>query len=291
LLSGKSEDKKLYSAWINVKNQLEALGPAERKLVKHVFTQPMIVSWQTLLEASEQSVQNSWQNRVYSSYSVTLKGKFPFNVRGDDAAVIDFDAMMKPKVGQLWAFLESDLKEFIVQQGDQWHSKTWLGYGMNFEPSIFRALENAGRATMSLYRDSETAEMKYWIYPVAVPGISESTILVDDSGYHYRNEPQEWREFKWSLNESQKAKLSLRANGASQNDELQYDGPWSFVRLIHSAQVTHVQGTEFAMQWVVNNGTGRSLIAKFHLKADRVGSLLNPNVLTGLSLPEKLFKG
>lgn len=291
LLSGQGSGKQLFQSWIEVNNQLTNMPEKSRSLVERIYLTSIQASWRTMLVASEKSLQQAWLTTVYEPYSTNLRGRFPFSESGIDATVVDFDALLKPNQGQLWSFVENELSPFVRRDGSGWTPRTWLGQGLSFDQRLFASLNGADRLVKSLYRDSSSAVMTYWVYPVPVAGVAESRFEVDQNVYRYRNEPQEWREFQWSLDNSQRASIELRLHGGSGIVNQEFSGPWSLFRLIQAAKVEHVQGTEFLLNWSMEQSNGSTVSSQFKLRADRQGSILNPSILSTITLPQRLFRG
>ena len=291
VLSGNSGNKKLYSAWINVDNLLDKQPEASKALLKGAFTSPLKSVWYGMIDASERSLQAVWRDTVYKTYSGTLKGRFPFSDNGADAAVNDVTQFFNPSAGMLWEFVNTDLKPFVQVRSGNWRVRKWLGYGLAFNKNLFSGVNSANRIVTGLFGDQDAIGMRYWVSPVPTPGVSESMLEVDNNFYRYRNEPEEWREFNWSLESSQFAKVEVHMNSGSGIADLSYEGPWAFIKLLRNAQVTHTAGTQFKVAIPLNLSDGRKVVAQYKVRADRAGSVLNQGALKKFYLPKSLFKG
>jgi len=290
LLSGNPDGKQLFTSWINIQNILTTVDASERKLIASVMESPILASWSSMIVASQRAVQRSWEEKVYSSYQNSLRGRFPFNSQGSDASVVDFDAMMTPQSGALWRFVASELDPFVQKSGSGIKSRKWLGKGLSFDTRSLNSIGGAERLSQSLYGDDQSATFTYWVYPVPVPGLSESSITVGSSNYRYRNEPQEWREFSWALNDSYDARIEAKSNGSTAYGDVRFEGPWALLRLIDKAVIDHVRGTEFSLSWSLPTGSSKVLSTRFHFRADREGSVLNKGIVGRVSIPQFLFR-
>ncbi|MEJ2063262.1 MAG: type VI secretion system membrane subunit TssM, partial [Reinekea sp.] len=275
VLSGDSGNKKLYSAWINVDNLLQRQEKLSRVMISNLFTSPLKTVWAGMIDASERSLQAMWQDTVYRSYGGSIKGRFPFNDKGADAAVRDVTQFFSPDVGLLWSFVDAELKPFVQIRSGNWKVRTWLGHGLAFNKDVFSGVNSANQIVTSLFDDQNVVSMRFWVSPVPTPGVSESIFEVDSNTYRYRNEPEEWREFNWSLESSQFAKVQIQLNSGSGYADLSYEGPWAFLKLLRSSEVTHTGGTQFNVLFPLQLSDGKRVAAQYKIRADRVGSVLN----------------
>jgi type VI secretion system protein ImpL len=291
VLSGNSGNKKLYSAWINVNNLLAEQPEESRNLVSKLTTTPLSSVWSGMVEASERSLQAMWQEEVYRTYNASLRGRFPFSAKGSDATVRDVNSFFKPDSGLLWEFVETELKPFVQVRSGNWKVRTWLGIGLSFDDALFSGVNSANSVVNGLFDEYDLVGMRYWVSPVPSPGVSESVLEVDSNVYRYRNEPEEWREFNWALDNSQFAQIQVQLNGGAGFADLSFDGPWAFLKLLNQSQIEHSNGTQFNVAWPMRMPDGKRVLAQYKVRADRSGSILNQTMLQKFYLPKNLFKG
>lgn len=291
LLSGQGSGNRLYSAWINVDNLLLGVDEAVRDQTASLLTSPLKAVWNGMIAASERSLQVAWQETVYRSYRQSIQGRFPFSETGSDAVVRDVTEFFRPDAGLFWQFINSDLKPFVQVRSGNWKVRTWLGQGLAFNPDVFAAVNSAGSIVKGLFDEQSNTGMKYWVSPIPTPGVSESRLAVDSHAYRYRNEPEEWREFYWSLENSQVAEVEIHMNGGSGYADLKFEGPWAFIRLLRHSDISHERGTEFKVSFPLQLANGEQISARYSVRADRAGSVLNKSSLEGFYLPSSLFKG
>ncbi|EAR09296.1 hypothetical protein MED297_18448 [Reinekea sp. MED297] len=291
LLSGQGSGNRLYSAWINVDNLLQGTDDVVKGQMSPLLTSPLRAVWNGMLAASERSLQTAWQETVYGAYRKSIQGRFPFADSSSDAVVRDVTAFFQPEAGVFWQFINTDLKPFVQVRSGNWKVRTWLGQGLAFNPDVFNAVNSAGSIVTGLFDEQSNTGMKYWVSPIPTPGVSESRLAVDNHTYRYRNEPEEWREFYWSLESSQMAQVEVHLNGGSGYADLKFEGPWAFVRLLRHSDIAHERGTEFKVSFPLTLANGETVSARYSVRADRAGSVLNKSALQGFYLPSSLFKG
>jgi len=115
-----------------------------------------------------------------------------------------------------------------------------------------------------------------------------------------------WRERRWldvepgfsrqlvaALNRAQRiTEAMFRRNGEMPqlrfSAELSEDGPWGLFHLLQAARQRKLHGNEYLSEWELTALNGQRVKVAFRLKADRRHSLLQPGLLTGLDLPQRL---
>ncbi|MBU2862310.1 type VI secretion system membrane subunit TssM [Reinekea forsetii] len=291
VLLGNSGNKKLYSTWIDVNNLLSNQPESSRSLVEPLMTSSLKAVWKGMVQASERSLQAVWQDEVYRTYNGTLRGRFPFSENGVDANVRDIQQFLKPIDGQLWSFIDNDLKPFVQVRAGKWRVREWLGIGLSFDKTLFLGVNSASTVVSGLFDEYDRVSMRFWVSPVPSAGVSESLLEVDSDLYRYRNEPEEWREFNWSLDNSQVAQVQVYLDAGGGYADLAFDGPWAFLKLLKQSQIEHSGGTQFNVVWPMKLSNGKEVSAQYKVRADRSGSVLNQRVLSDFYLPRSLFKG
>ncbi|TCS41291.1 type VI secretion system membrane subunit TssM [Reinekea marinisedimentorum] len=291
VLSGNADNKQLYTSWINVSNLLEGQSDSVKGLTSAMITSPLRTVWSGMIKASQRSLESLWLDNVYKTYSASLRGRFPFSEDGVDATVRDVSAFLTPSKGQLWSFVNNELKPFVQVRSGNWKVRTWLGEGLNFNRQLFSGVNSASQVVNGLFDDQNLVSMRYWVIPIPSPGVSESLFEVDSSSYRYRNEPEQWKEFNWSLESSQFAQVEAHLNHGGGYADMTFDGPWAFLKLLSKSEVSHDNDTQFYVTLPVSFEDGRLVNLSYKIRADRAGSVLNKSMLTNFYLPKDLFKG
>ncbi|ADZ92886.1 type VI secretion system membrane subunit TssM [Marinomonas mediterranea] len=307
LITGDTAGKRqLYSTWIEVNNILLEMSPRESKALSKPFKAPLSYAWRTILASTRTAIQQDWERRVYGSYLEKVHGRFPFKDNVVDAAPLDVQGLLLPESGDFWMFFKDEIEPFLRYSNNKWRNRTWLKQGLGVNRQFIESLAGAGRISQALFKQG-TAEMKmsYAVYPIPVPGVTESLFEVNGEGYRYRNEPQEWREFVWRPVDNQGgAKVRVKTAYEANPELLEESGQWALLRLLKKAIVHHIRGTEFELEWPMNDVSSAELNAdfegdttanasgtsvKYRIRADREGSVLNTSIIGDFELPKRLF--
>jgi len=293
LLNGEDSDSGLQGSWIVVESQLRALDPIVKKSLEGLFKSPLISSFNVIAVVSRRKLDEEWQEQVFALYEAGIKGKFPFNSRGPDAAVADVSELLNRRSGILWEFVDEQLEPFLKKRKGKWEERTWNDLGIGFSKKFLAGLSKANNVTRSLFsKDSETTHFLFQVLPVPQPGVRETYLGFSEQAYRYRNEPEEWRKFSWPGKGTTEVSRIYAINRQGRKVSIEKSGPWALLRVLNEAQIRWIKGTEYAVNWDFkkqNEGEDAKLTAKFMLKSGRSNGIFNRRTMTSFNLPQTLF--
>lgn len=290
LLSGDTAGKQLYSSQIATGNLISAMDNQSRSSVETLLMAPLSHAWGSLLNGAGRTLQQQWENDVFNAYTRNIQGRYPFSNSHSEASPNDVTAMFHPDEGDFWTFVEQDLDPFIQRGSNQWQPRQWLGQGIRFDSDFFRGIDNARAITDSLFDRSNRITMNFAVYPIQVPGVSESLFAVNGQTYRYRNEPQQWRDFTWEAN-TQSGRAQVNASSSGQNSAgLDESGPWALLRVLQAADTQQRQGNEYELSWNISNG-GQSNTARFRVRIDREDNVVATPPAGRMQLPARITGG
>lgn len=291
LLSGQGIDSEIFKAWVTVSSLLGGIDVSVKTAVEPLFREPIRAAWRAVIDQASHDVDNDWNTIVLQPYTHRLKGSFPFEHNGSDAALADVEDFFRPDSGTLWGFVHSDLNAFVEQDDGQWEARQWLGVGFSFSPEFLASLKEADNISNALFsRGSDHASVTYYVYPIPSSGLSETLLESNGASYRYRNEPQEWRQFKWPGDGNS---LGARVEGISmsgaQQADLSADGVWGLFRLVSEANLSRIGGNEYIAEWKMKSSGGKRINVKFELRADRKANIFGTGLLHGFHIPDSPF--
>ena len=89
ILSGGGAGSDLYKSWSATSSLLNSLDPRTRRVAARLLTDPMRHVWGSIMDQSRQGLQRDWKALVVGNYNSKLRGRFPFDRKGKDAALAD----------------------------------------------------------------------------------------------------------------------------------------------------------------------------------------------------------
>ncbi|MDK1288249.1 type VI secretion system membrane subunit TssM [Pseudoalteromonas umbrosa] len=298
LLTGEDKENALQSAWVVVESQVRALDPDSKQVLERLLKAPLLASVQTVMNEARSQLNDRWYNNVYISYKDNLKGKYPFNLTGPDAAVEDISELLNRDSGIFWEFMDANLAPFLKLKRGVWVEKTWNGIGLGFDKPVLDKLTKARKVTRSLFpREGSEVGISFQMMPVAQRGVRETYIGYSDQSYRYRNEPEEWRRFTWPARTGAEKATIYGMDRKGNRIEIQKDGPWALLKILNEARVKWVKGTEYMATWELLLPEEESSEAPEHiqvqvaLKSSRNSGIFSKYFMSSFALPEALFTG
>ena len=290
LLSGNSQDNALQSSWIIIESQTRALDPETKDTLDVLFKAPLQSGIASIMAKARSQLNEEWENQVYTMYSNSIAGKYPFNLTGPDAAIADVSEFLNSETGVLWNFINSQLKPFMKVRRGVWEEKQWNGVGIGFNQELLDGLTKANKVTRSLFLNgSDAAGFNFQMMPVPQKGIRETYLGFSEQGYRYRNEPEEWRNFSWPGRGAAEKAILYGLDNAGRRVTIEQDGPWALLKVLNQANVKWIKGTEFLATWELVDKSEQSLTVQFSLKSGRNSGIFSKYMLTSFALPNSLF--
>ena len=292
LLSGSGGDTELYRSMITANMLVNQLDDVETRIsLKQLLLQPIRETWRTILRTATYGLEQQWRAQIVNDYQQNIVRLFPFEpYANEDASISDIEDFFQPKNGLLWSFVNTYLGPFLLRTESGWQEQKWLGIGAGFSPQILHALDKARQISNDLFGNGGNQPgFNYQIYPKPTHGLSQIIISIDGQNYHYRNGPQEWREFSWPGNSgNQDSYLSVVAVDGTNPETIQTSGIWGLFHLINKGQLTVEHDSTSKVIWSLKNNKHNyqvSLLLHFNGRDNIFQELL----LKGFVLPKHLF--
>ena len=294
LLSGEDTQSGLQSSWIVVESQLRALEPETKIALDGLFKSPLQSTFKSIAVVARRQLDVEWNNQVYALYEKGLKGKYPFALQGADAAVDDVAELLNSRSGVLWTFVDEQLSPFLKKRKSKWEERTWNDMGIGFSNELLSGLYKANRVKRSLFsKDSERSEFQFQILPIPQRGIRETYLGFSEQSYRYRNEPEEWRKFKWPGQGTTEVARVYAVDRSGKRASIEKSGPWALLRVLNAAKIKWIKGTEYTASWSFKRKSNKvkyPLSAKFNLKSGRNNGIFSKSTMTSFQLPVSLFE-
>ena len=136
---------------------------------------------------------------------------------------------------------------------------------------------------------ADSAGFTFQMMPVPHRGIRETYLGFSEQGYRYRNEPEEWRNFSWPGRGAAEKAVLYGLDNKGRRISIEQDGPWALLKVLNSASVKWIKGTEFLATWELKDKSDEVLTVQFSLKSGRNSGIFSKYMLTSFALPSSLF--
>ncbi len=291
ILNGGGASSELYKSWVSTSSLLNGVEARARRVAGNLLMAPIRQTWKVILDEARSDLQRGWKNTVWNNYGQKIAGRFPFALNGRDAALIDVADFFRPDDGVLWAFVNNQLSPFLAKGRNSWRQKTWLDLGPGFNGKLIDALEQGRSISASLFRrGSDEPEVQFYLYPMPSRGISEMYLESNGQNYRYRNEPQEWRKFRWPGDmENLGAKIHGVVGLGASRAELGFEGIWGLFHLLRQGQLSAENGTQYLSVWELDGNNGLPVTVQFKIRADRENNVFERGLFSQFAVPEKIF--
>jgi len=293
MLGGRSSNLEMYKTWVTTTSLLNGTDVRTRRAIEPMLISTIRHAWQAVLAAGMQDVQQKWNTLVVREFDERIRGRFPFASSGPDVAIEDVAEFFRPNDGILWGFVNTHLSTYLTKYRGTWRERRWLDVGPGFSKDFLHTLTRASQITKGMFRrGTDEPSLTFYLYPIPTAGLSEVLLETNGQIYRYRNEPQEWRKFRWPGNTEQSgARVIAIANRRNARGEISADGVWGLFHVFRKAKMTRERGAQYLTTWELDSVNGQPLEVRFRIKADRHNNLLRPGLLTGLDMPKLFDRG
>ena len=293
MLGGRSSNLEMYKTWVTTTSLLNGTDVRTRRAIEPMLISTIRHAWQAVLVTGMQDVQQKWNTLVVREFDERIRGRFPFASSGPDVAIEDVAEFFRPGDGILWGFVNTHLSTYLTKYRGTWRERRWLDVGPGFSKAFLHTLTRANQITKGLFRrGKDEPGLTFYLYPIPTAGLSEVLLETNGQIYRYRNEPQEWRKFRWPGNtERSGARVIAVSNRRNARGEISADGVWGLFHVFRKAKMTRERGAEYLTTWELDSVNGQPLEVRFRIKADRHNNLLRPGLLTGLDMPKLFDRG
>ncbi|HEX5655542.1 MAG TPA: type VI secretion system membrane subunit TssM [Polyangiales bacterium] len=193
--------------------------------------------------AGEQA--RGWCSSVVLPHARTLRDRYPFARRGQDAALTDLADFYRPGTGTLWTYYGAVLQRDLPQTGADFEPRVGPGVGTHYTPELVRFLHRAQALSNALFPPrAETPRVDLEIRVRPAPGIAQVLLTVDGQLVDFHNGPERWIRVAWP-GTSDRRGASLRVRGEGIDETVVQDGEWGLFRLLEQSEVEAPQGERF----------------------------------------------
>lgn len=240
----------LQTARTTVSAQVNAAAIEARPVLQQLLPPPFEFAVQQARAAMAGGSSDRWCTAVVTPFHETLRGRYPFDPNGHDAAFADVVGFYRPQTGALWAFYTAELADNVPRRGDVYEFSTRLGQSTSpYLPVLLEHLNRAQDVTTVLFVNPTDAKVEFDIRVRPTPTIAEVSFSVDGDEMLYRNGPEEWHHYTWP-GAGQARGAKIRARGLNGVDEtIEQEGEWGLFRLFEAGQVRYSPGRTFAVVW------------------------------------------
>ncbi len=260
-----------------------------------LLTEPINVTWKSTLSGATSFLSDQWKTKVVDVFNKNLAKSFPFNDKGTDAPLQDFDEFFNPQTGVLWTFYNSELSSFIKK--DDWKLTQSEGAGGNFSQELINALKKADEITSVLYK-SGTLNLSFKLKPqlpvAKTIADRKATVIqyylkIDGITDAYKMGAPYETVFNWPDKSTSGSALYITLNEFGTSDIKSYNGEWSVFRLFNDAAISRGDGSsQLILNWNFSKPNLYDVNISYVLNAGSSRHPFSQNFFKSFKLPNSL---
>ncbi len=227
----------------------------------------------------------TWQGRVLGQCNDVVDKRFPFSPRSSsDAPLAAFTSLFGPS-GEIETFFKENLLRYVDTRSRPWTWKAGTGSELGISAEVLRHFEYADQIKRAFFANGVTPSVAFQIQPYAAGDKVQGALLhVDGSEITYaKGQGSAPLPLRWP-GPVGSASIAFEPRDISRENSISRDGPWAFFRLLRTAQIRRVAGSD--QLGVTFEVGGR--FAVFRIRADAILDPLTLPALTKFSCPRSL---
>ena len=262
-----------------------SMGAEWAGFAQQLFVSPLESAHQVVMLPAAFDINDLWRRSIYLPWGSQLAGHFPFNATDNDSSIPVLTGFLAPEQGAIARFLGNTLAGALVQEGDQWLPNPSLMNAAPFDADFLNAVNALSRLSSVLYAEGD-AGYQFELRPVAMPGLAETTLMIDGQTLKYFNQPEVWVAMHWPQKGQRSAtRLQWQSFGTGTQQTLEFNGRWAFIRLLEKARVVQLDKARFQLDFVLPDG----LTARYILRSNAGEGPLALLKLLQFKLPSRVF--
>lgn len=214
--------------------------------VQYYLNMPGRLVWHALLENALQDINAIYVKTIYAFYQVHLKSYFPFQLTKRSADPVQLKQWLSPGKGQLWQFVKTQLRPFLIYRKHRWQLQQFLHEGLPVSQQFVSQLNQLWQLANDLFENNQY-RAHFYFYPVPQSNVVRVTFSNDQQQYDYQNGPESWQSFLWQPNAFGLHLKILIANHAGAILQ-SFTPPWGLLRFLQKFSVKNGIATFEGMQ-------------------------------------------
>ena len=263
---------------------------------QNLLTDPIKMSWGSTLADAGSFINDQWKTKVVDVYNKLLAKSFPFNEKGSDAPIQDFDEFFNPQTGVLWTFFNSELSSFIKKE--DWKINQMENAGAGFSTDLINALKKADEITNIMYKGGDM-NLSFRLKPQlpvsnTISGkkatVIQYSLKIDGVTESYKMGSPSEKVYNWPNNQSNPGTaLYITLNEYGTSDIKSYEGEWALFRLLNDANISRGDASsQIILNWNFSKPNLYDVTVGYILNAGSSRHPFSKNFFKSFKLPNKV---
>ncbi|WP_250493866.1 ImcF-related family protein [Caballeronia sp. GAWG1-1] len=256
-----------------------------------LFSRPLDVAWQTILQPAAASLNEAWRLSIAAPFASSFNGHYPFSDTDADASFAELGRYIKPDTGLISRFVTTQLAGTLQPEGNAWAPNELAPQALQFDPEFLSALRQLSTLGAQLYAQGD-ASYRFQLMPHPNPDVTRNILSIDGAKIEYFNQLETYTSIEWpaigqsgSSGQNGRVQLTWESLDAGARIAFAANGDWAWLRLLATAQVKPLDSTTYELTF--NQGNGFPL--QYDLKAQVGAGPLDLLKLRGFKMPQRVF--
>jgi type VI secretion system protein ImpL len=228
-------------------------------------------------EGTRGALNAKWQGRVFGKCQEVVDDRFPFSPQSrSDAPLSAFNALFAPG-GDIETFFSENLLKYVDTRQRPWAWNPGSGTDLGISNEVLQQFEFADQIKRTFFANGVSPSVGFQVQPYASgEKVDEALLMIDGQEILYKKgQGSSPFAIAWP-GPVGAASVSFSPRAINRENSISRDGPWAFFRLLRTAQIRTIPGSD---QLSVNFEVG-GRFAVFRIRAD---AILNPLTLPALT--------
>ena len=251
IFSGRDDDP-LFAGWKYTKSAIVVMPEEVAKGAGGLLLKPFEAAGAVISQTLTRVLNAQWQNEVVKPFVNRFSGRYPFSVRGEDASWNDVMDFFRPSSGTFWGFYDRVLSPYIVKTSSGWMVRQLGGLQLNFNPELSSALNGADVIRSIFFKPDGT--LRTLDITVTPEASNKNGAKLEVDGQVSELAAGRTAQLRWPLESQASSRGAVLKIQVSRDfwQEVNFSGPWGFMKLVNSARVNKLNNSTFAAKWQVN---------------------------------------
>jgi type VI secretion system protein ImpL len=259
-----------------------------------IFEKPVTMAWTVLLVKVQQYLDDQWSENVSRIFESELANAYPINKESNtEIPPLDLARFFKKNDGTLWNYVDTELAPFLRK--NTWNPDTWEGSGITLSQRFKSSLQKAHDISEGLgLLSQDDLKLDFKILPQLpvskIGSVEQIMLIIDGQELIYRMGRPAWENFFWPNPESVgSARLEVRTRISTYRPQ-NFDGSWSWFRLLDQAIIKKSTAAEFNAEWRFPPDHNYEVQVKFKISAHTINNPFGQKSFFNISFPNSLIQ-
>lgn len=254
--------------------------------INHWLQQLTKTSWHLIMQATQHTINQQWQTRVYPIYLKQLANRFPFNPTSNQSCSLTAFNHFFAQDGIYHQFFTQYLQPFLNTKPAKWQAKSTDGESIHFSTSAIRQFERASIIRHMFFNTKHHQPQLIFMLQLMSMESSLTALHINYGNDDFTDHPHTTTKhyLYWPIKGNPAMTLTF-TDTKGQQTTLRNTGPWAIFKMLwRNKPTTSINPKYFEITFDANGNA-----AKYLLKLNRTINPFIPGIIDRFELPMSLI--